>query len=441
MTHGQDARAARAIEMLTKMAPGKMLSSGPDYEAVRRVFNAGVDHRPAVIVRCEDTSDVAACVRAATACGLSLSVRGGGHDWAGRAVRGEMVIDLTRMRHVGVEGRSAAVGGGATAIEVAEAAHPHGLAAVTGTMGCVGMAGLTLGGGYGPLTGRFGMASDNLLGAEVVLADGRVVLADETSEPDLFWALRGGGGNFGVATTLRVRLHPLVDLSAGMVIFPLEQARDVFAAYGDMAATIPDELTLSPAMFTGPDGKPAIGMFHDWCGDRREDGRVLDKVKGFGTPSQVQVGRKSPVQMLREADAMVLYDKRWIVRTATLAELGAGAVEALVDGMGRRSSPLSWIGVHPFHGAGERIPVESTAFGLRERHVMVGIFAVWDSGDDAPHRAWADGLESTLKPYALPSAYPNYFGPDRPEQAALGFGRNAARLLRNYPRRPGTPFA
>src|SRR5262249_1068045 len=144
------------------------------------------------------------------------------------------------------EGRVATVGGGATSMDVAEAAHPHGLAAVTGTMGCVGMAGLTLGGGYGPLTGRFGMAADNLLGAEVVLADGGGVRADETPEPDQFWAVRGGGGNFGVVTSLRLRLHPVADVSAGVVAFPWEQARSVFRAYDHLVATIPDELTLTP---------------------------------------------------------------------------------------------------------------------------------------------------------------------------------------------------
>ncbi len=323
----------------------------------------------------------------------------------------------------------ATVGGGATSMDVAEAAHPYGLAAVTGTMGCVGMAGLTLGGGYGPLTGRFGMASDNLLGAEVVLADGRVVRTDETNEPDLFWALRGGG-NFGVVTSLRVRLHPVADVSAGVVAFPWEQARSVFKAYDDMVATIQDELTLTPGFLPNPDGKPTVVMLHAWCGDRREDERVLDEVKGLGAPSMVQVGRTSPAQMLKDADPLVLHGVSWIILTVTLAKLEPGAVKVLIDGMEHRSSPLSWMGLHPFYGVGERIPLESTAFGLRARHFMVGILAAWEPGEDAPHRAWADAVEAALKPYALPSAYPNYVGPDRPEQAAQAYGQNTARLLR-----------
>jgi hypothetical protein len=404
MTNEQDTRIAQAVQMLTaQLDTAKVLSSGPSYDEARRTWNAAVTRRPAVIVRCESTSDVQSSVRAATTCGLSLSVRGGGHDWAGRALQGDLVVDLTRMRHVNVEGRVATVGGGATSMEVAEAAHPYGLAAVTGTMGCVGMAGLTLGGGYGPLTGRFGMASDNLLGAEAVLADGRVVRTDETHEPDLLWALRGGG-NFGVITSLRVRLHPVADVSAGVVAFPWEQARSVFQAYDDMVATIPDELTLTPGFFPDPDGKPFVIMLHAWCGDRREDERVLDKVKGLGAPSMVHVRRTSPVQMLKDADPGVLHGVCWMVRTVTLAKLEPEAVEALIDGMEHRSSPLSRIALHPFHGVGERIPLESTAFGLRARHFMFGILAAWEPEEDAPHRAWADAVEAALKPYALPSA-------------------------------------
>ena len=170
-----------------------------------------------------------------------------------------------------------------------------------------------------------------------------------------------------------------------------------------MVATIPDELTLTPGFAPDQGGKPTVIMLYAWCGDRREDERVLEAVKGLGAPSMVQVGRTSPVQMLKNTDPIVLHGMSWIVRMVTLAKLEPGAVEALIGGMEHRSSPLSWMGIHPFHGVGERIPLESTAFGLRERHFMLGIFAAWEPGEDAPHRAWADAVEASLKRLALPS--------------------------------------
>ncbi|WP_155763051.1 FAD-binding oxidoreductase, partial [Mycobacterium colombiense] len=191
------------------------------------IWNAAAQHRPALIVRPESSLDVQVAIRVARDRGMRLSVLGGGHDWAGRAVcDGGLVIDMSGMRSVTVDTRArvATVGGGVIAADLIEAVAPHGLVAATGNCGGVGMTGLTLGGGYGPLNGRFGLALDNLLGAEVVLADGRSVTADATHEPELFWALRGGGGNFGVVTSMRVRLHPLDQLIGGMIMFPWSQA-------------------------------------------------------------------------------------------------------------------------------------------------------------------------------------------------------------------------
>ena len=213
---------AAAGELRARLGPDRVLVSGALFDKAQRVWNGAVDREPALIVRAETAAEVRAAVLTARDHRLPLSVRGGGHDWAGRALRpGGLVIDLTGVRHVVVDAqaRTATVGGGATAREVIAAAAPHGLVAATGTCGSVGMAGLTLVGGYGPLNGRFGLALDNLLAAEVVLADGRVVTADAAHEPELFWAVRGGGGNFGVLTSIRVRLHPAPRLLAGFIEF------------------------------------------------------------------------------------------------------------------------------------------------------------------------------------------------------------------------------
>jgi FAD/FMN-containing dehydrogenase len=406
-------------------------SAGVGYEAARqRLYNTGLDFSPQLVVTPESTSDVRAAVLAAQEHGLTVSVLGGGNDWSGRAVRGDVVIDLIRMQQVEIQGDVAVVQGGATLSQLAEAAESHGLAAATGTMGRVGVAGLTLGGGYGPLTGRLGMAADNLVGAQVVLADGRVVAADVAREPDLFWALRGGGGNFGVVTSMRIRLHRIPSLSAGMIAFPLEQAPEVLHRYSGLVQQFPEDLTETLGFLQTPDGSIVLVILHAWCGDEAQDARIRDMVAGLGDPLAVQVQRKSLWQMIRAADQLAVTDATLLCRTVTLPELGAETARIMVAAMRRRPSPLSWIGMHPFHGVPERVPVESTAFGLRRRHVMIGFYALWRGDDDGENAAWADAGEAAMSPYALDSAYPNYFGEDRPNQAAVAYGPNADRLLR-----------
>jgi FAD/FMN-containing dehydrogenase len=202
-----------AAKDLRTVMQGKVAIAGEaSYEGARQIFNGAVDRRPTLSAFCESARDVQEAVRAARSYGLPLSVRGGGHDWAGRALSHHgLVVDLSRMRQVEVDvrGRVATVAGGARAIDVVAAAGPHGLAAVTGAAGTVGLAGLLTGGGYGPLLPRFGLALDNLLGAEIVLADGQIVFVDSSQNSELFWAIRGGGGNFGVVTSMLVRLHPI----------------------------------------------------------------------------------------------------------------------------------------------------------------------------------------------------------------------------------------
>jgi FAD/FMN-containing dehydrogenase len=416
--------------LIDQLGDKKVVSSGANYEKARDIWNAAVDYRPSIVVLCESTSDVRVAVLAARTYEVSLSVRGGGHDWAGRSIRGELVVDLTRMREVFIEGLVAIVGGGALSMDVAEAASASGLTAITGIIGSVGMAGLALGGGYGHLTAKYGMALDNILGAEVVLADGRIVQTDATHEPDLFWAIRGGGGNFGVVTQLRLKLHPISDISDGIIVFPWEQAKQVFSAYNTMIPNAPDDLTVMPTFFAAPDGKLSIVLHHAWCGDRSQDDRMIEQVKGLGTPNVAQVGRKTLAEILKEAERRTMKGIFWIVRTVTLASLEPDAVEVIQRAMEHRSSPLSWIASHPFYGVAERIAPDSTAFGIRKRHFMVGIYTAWHPGDEAAHRAWADEVEAALKPYSLASSYPNYFGTDRPEQAAQAYGKNDNRLLR-----------
>jgi FAD/FMN-containing dehydrogenase len=411
------------------------LLPGPAYDAARRVWNGAVNHRPALIVRCETPAQIQSALRAAHSHRLPVSVRGGGHDWAGRAVRhGGLVIDLSGMREVDVYpgSRAASVAGGATATDLIAAAAPYGLAAATGTVGAVGMAGLTLGGGYGPLNGRFGLALDNLLGADVVLADGRLVVADAIDEPELFWALRGGGGNFGVVTSLHVRLHLMWRLLAGYIFYPWSQAADVLGRLSGILGAAPDELTIQVAVVTGPDGGPVLVLSPAWSGDLTQGEKHIDELRRLGAPLDSQVAPRTYAEMLGLFDPLIVDGRHYAIRTRTVAGLTPDVVAALVEAGSTLTSPLTGIYVHHFHGAAARVPIYATAFGIRRPHHMIEIVPGWeptDGDDGARHRAWADTVSASLAPYALAGGYPNLLGPDARDQIARAYGVNAPRLL------------
>jgi FAD/FMN-containing dehydrogenase len=405
------------------------------YAEGSRVWNGAVCHRPAIIAFCDQPGDVQAAVRAARRHGLPLSVRGGGHDWAGRALcDGGLVIDLTGMRDVTVDprGLEATVAGGARAKDVAAAAGAHGLVAALGNCGTVGMAGLTLGGGYGPLSGFCGLAADNLLGAEIVLADGRCVKTGPDAEPDLYWALRGGGGNFGVVTSLRVRLHPARDMLVGSIIYNWNEAGAVLRRYAAFAATAPDELGVTVGVMSGPDGQPVIMVAPLWNGERRQGERAMEEMQAFATPLSAQVGPATYSDLLAQFDAWVeaVDGYHWELRTRWLPALTAGAADAIIAAKAGAASPHCSVFWHHFHGAATRMAPDGAAFGLRREHFMVEIIAGWkpDGDDGAEHRRWAQNFWQSLAPFALPGGYANLLGPDDREQAAGAYGGNAARL-------------
>jgi FAD/FMN-containing dehydrogenase len=406
-------------------------------DEVLEIWNAAVPLRPAAVRRCGDVGQVRDAVLRARADGMALSVLGGGHDWAGRAVRdGAQVIDLSGMREVKVDGDVATVGGGATANDLIAAAAASGMSAATGSVGAVGMAGLTLGGGYGPLNGVAGLAADNLLSAEVVLADGTVATATESSEADLLWALRGGGGNFGVVTSMRVRLHPVPVVRTGRVIFPAGQAHDVLAGFGELIAGAPDELTVQTGFLSAPDGTPVLFFLPTWSGAQDDGAPWVKRLESLGTPLMSAVSPAAYGEPLRRGDEMFARDGRhYAIRTRNLAGLTAGTVDALVAAGAARTSPLSAINLHHFHGAATRVPLSATAFGIRQPHFMTEILASWrpDAGQDAdsaaPHRRWALATAEQLSPHALAGGYPNLLTADEPERVDHAYGSNAARLI------------
>jgi FAD/FMN-containing dehydrogenase len=395
------------------------------------IWNAAVQHRPALIVRPESARDVQDAIRVARDHGMRLSVLGGGHDWAGRAVcDGGLVIDMSGMRSVTVDtsARVATVGGSVIAARMIDAIAPYGLVAAAGNCGGVGMTGLTLGGGYGPLNGRFGLALDNLLGAEVVLADGRIVTADATHEPELFWALRGGGGNFGVVTSVQVRLHPLDRLIGGMITFPWSQAATVWRGLDAVLSTAPDELTVQSRLMPGADGDPVVYLQPTWSGDHRSGEAAVDALATLGTPLTTQVGPMTYGEVLSLFDMGCARGLRWAVRTRTIAGYTPGVIDALIEASRALTSPRNLISIHHFHGASTRVAPGQTAFANRSPHFVVEIVACWEAGDGATHRAWADAVSAALAPHALPGGYANLLGPDDHEQIANAHGENDIRL-------------
>ncbi|MFE0419965.1 FAD-binding oxidoreductase [Streptomyces tendae] len=434
MTHQ---RLVRLTDTLRRtIRTGQVVTAGPEYEAGRRIWNGAVSARPGVIVRCASPAEARDAVLAAREAGVPLSVRGGGHDWAGRALsdRG-LTIDLSGLRRVTVDPLAgvAEVEGGATAADVVAAAQPFGLTAATGSAGSVGMAGLTLGGGYGPLSGRFGLALDNLLSADVVLADGTLVTVDEEREPDLFWALRGGGGNFGVVTSMRVRLHAVESVLSGMVMYQWDQAANVLAGLSDFLAGSPDELTVQFGVLPGPkDDDPVVFLAPTWSGhDAGAGRRALAGLDALGTPLVSQLGPTTMPEMLAGIDAQFPFGRHVEIRPRSVSSLTAGVRDVLTLAGSTLTSPYSAVSVHSLHGAAARVPVTRTAFGNRDPHLMIEIIALWEPDDDraSEHRAWASNLTSALEPEALPGGYPNLLGRDEVAQVAHAYGPNTERLL------------
>ncbi|WP_395672807.1 FAD-binding oxidoreductase [Inquilinus sp.] len=425
---------AAARDLKAQMQEGVVLPGDAAYEEARKVWNGAVDHRPAMIAFCRSVQNVQAAVRAARTHGLPLSVRGCGHDAFGRSVgTGALVIDISAMAQVEVDAadRVATVGGGTTAGAVAAAADAHGLLAVTGWHGVPGMAGLALGGGYGPLIASHGLALDNLVGAELVLADGRVVTADATHNPDLFWALRGGGGNFGVVTSLRLRLHPKCPMLGGAILFPWTDAERVLGGSAGIVASAGDSLTMLTGIFPLPDGSPGIMLAPAWTGEPDPGRTVMARLQQLGSPIHAQIGPMTYPDLLRSFDSQVVGGRHVALQSRCLPELTPRAISALIEAGGHRSSSMSAIVLQQFRGAAARIPADATAFGLRRDHVLVEIIAAWDAGakDGGLHRQWARTLSDVLAVGALPGGYPNTLGPDDHDRIAHAYGGNAARLL------------
>ncbi len=412
-----------------------------DYDAARKVWNGMIDRRPALIARCKSVGDVQAAVRFGRENNLPIAIRGGGHNAAGLAVcDGGIVIDLGAMRDVVVDPakRMARVGGGATWGDLDKATAAHGLAVTGGLISTTGVAGLTLGGGLGWLMRSTGLACDNMIGAEVVTAEGQIIHASETENPDLLWALRGGGGNFGVVTSFDFQLHPVATVLGGILFYPLARARDVLEFYRDFTATAPDALTVFAAMMSTPDGVPVVALALCYNGPADEGERVIKPIRDFATPIAGEVG---PVpytaqQTMLDGGFPSGLQVHW--RSEFVTAIPDALVEAAVSAFERVPSPLSALLFEQFGGAVARVPRDATAFDNRDADYNFVIVSRWTDPADAERNvAWARATSDAARPFTNGRVYVNYIGageaPDRVRAAfsAEKFARLAS-IKRQY---------
>jgi FAD/FMN-containing dehydrogenase len=412
--------SVRDLRELSKSLSGPLLTSADaGYDDARTVWNRMIDRRPALIVRCAGVDDVVAALRFARERDLLISVKGGGHNVTGYAVcAGGLMLDMSGMNaaRVDADGRVVVVGAGATWKDVDTATQCHGLATIGGIVSSTGVAGLTLGGGHGWLMRKHGLACDNLVAAEIVTADGVWLRASADEHPELFWGLRGGGGNFGIVTSFEFRLHPVSTILGGALLFPLTQAREILAIYRDLAVSAPDELTVGTLITTWHDGTPVIAAALCYCGAVEAGERVIAPLRRLGRPIL------DAVRPMAYGELQTMFDGtnppgRWYYKTGYLDGdrfCEDGFIETLLEHCDFPSpSPLSRIYIEHLGGAMGRVPSEATAFVHRSAPFDLIVIAGGFRPEDAERNIrWARATSDAMRPFMSGAAYVNYLGAD-----------------------------
>jgi FAD/FMN-containing dehydrogenase len=407
---------------------------GPDdlhYDQARKVFNGLIDRHPKLIARCAGTADVQAALEYARKHGLPISVRGGGHNVAGNAVvDGGLMIDMSDLREVRVDAarRVAIAQAGATWFDFDQATQAYGLASTGGLVSGTGVAGFTLGGGIGWLVRKHGLACDNLIGAEVVVASGAVVHTSETENPDLLWGLRGGGGNFGVVTSFEVRLHPLGPITGLFVAHPADRACEVLRFFREQCASAPDELTLLAAFSTGPGG-PIVAIGGCYAGPPEDAMKAVRALREFGPPMMDETESLPYTVLQSGGDASAPWGSLNYWKAEFMPELSDHAIDLIVEHASRMCSPLSQVHVHHLGGAVSRVKPDATAFAHRDAGFVYNLVGMWsERSATADNRRWArDGFEA-MRPVSSGGAYVNFLGDEGPDRVLAAYGPNYARL-------------
>ncbi|MEM7539966.1 MAG: FAD-binding oxidoreductase [Pseudomonadota bacterium] len=409
----------------------------PEYDDARTIWNAMIDKRPGAIARCANTNDVVASVNFAREHQLLVSVRGGGHNVAGNAICDDgLMIDLSPMNRVIIDPatRRVKVQGGCTLGDMDRASCEQDLAVPAGIVSETGVGGLALGGGVGWLVRKYGMTCDNLISAEVVTANGQVLNASATENPDLFWGLRGGGGNFGVVTEFEFQAHPVKDIVGGMIIHPREAAGEVYRFYRDFTRSAPLELTAYCAMLSLPDGTPVTAIIGCFCGEQSDSEKVLKPLRDFGSPIADMMAPMPRIEMQTMFDAGFPYGNRNYWKSTFLEELTDDAIDTIVEHGNRATSPLSAMMIEYYYGGpSSQIGETETAFAHRDAQYDLGIVGQWtDEKEDAEHMQWARDAYTAMEPHSSGRIYANLMGADQMteiDQLRAAFGANYERLV------------
>lgn len=431
-----------AIQELKNRLRGELLQSDDEgYDAARKLFNAMIDKRPALIARCTGAADVIHCVHFAREHNLEVAVRGGGHNVAGKAVCDDgLMIDLSRMKGIRVDParRTAHAQPGLTLGEFDHETQAFGLATTLGIFSTTGIAGLTLGGGLGWLLGKYGLACDNLISVDVVTADGRLLTASATENEDLFWGVRGGGGNFGIVTSFEYRLHPVGPIVlGGMVLYPLAQGKEVFRFYREFSSACPDELSTQAGALRAPDGSPVVTIMGCYCGPLAEGEKVLKPLRAFGPPLADQFAPMPYVQMQRLLDDYLPPGRYNYWKSNFLSALSDEAIDTFMD-FAAQMPPLDPISKMPqtipwlehMHGAAARVGPTETAFAHRQHLYNFAIFSIWaDPAKTEKNIAWTRAYWDAMQPHMASGAYVNYLEEEADPQARAVYGPNYKRLV------------
>jgi len=434
---------AATIEELKRNISGQVvLPSDAAYEDARKIWNAMIDKRPALIVRCASTSDVVRAVNFARDNSLVLAVRGGGHNIAGSAICDDgLVIDLSHMKAVSVDPgtRRATVEGGATLADFDAATLAHGLATPLGINSTTGVAGLTLGAGFGWLSRKYGMTIDNLESAEVVTAAGEVVRASATEHPDLFWALRGGSGNFGVVTRFEFRLHPVgPNVLSGLIVYPFAQAKQVLQQYRDFVAKAPDELSVWTVLRKAPPlpflpeqvhGTEILALALLYAGDPSQGEALIEPLRKFGTPVGEHVGVQPYTAWQQAFDPLLAPGARNYWKSHNFSKLDDKLFDAVIEYIGKLPSPQCEIFFGAIGGATTRPAPDSAAYAHRDAQFVMNVHGRWDeAADDDRCISWARDFYKASAPFASSGVYVNFLTADEADRVRSAYGPNYDRL-------------